>query len=162
MMSIPQIAIDTRRINVAANDSAPVKPSAPVTVWEIKAKDSKRFGRVIPGDVAKGHHAQIVPGKSIRLFGEVGQRYDGTRGLVDGGVFKRDFKIGDEAVVGSYNLVYTGIITAITEKTITVVEYAGTSSAKTHRMDLFTFDMRNRDFNAEETARRNENTLAHI
>lgn len=147
-------AISTTPVNQNAKSSP-----APIKVWEIKSKDSKRFGKVYPGEVVKGHHAEIVPGKSIRLFGSVGQRWgnreDGMNGLIDGGVYVRDFKIGDTAVVGSYNLTYTGKITAITEKTITVVEYHGTSMAKTYRMDLWTFDMRNWDFDADATAKRN-------
>ncbi len=124
-----------------------------VLVLEIRDRDHKRFGRVIPGDVAKGQHAEIIVGRRIRLFGV-------ERG--SGRLYRRDFRIGDVAEVGSYNLTYTGTITAIGEKTITVVEDLGTPGAKTHRMSLHEFNWRNWNFDAEECARRNFETMETI
>lgn len=61
-----------------ANDTVPAaKAPAKITVWEIRSKDRKSFGRVYPGEVTPNHHAEIVPGVSIRLFGMTtpGRRY---------------------------------------------------------------------------------------
>lgn len=74
----------------------------------------------------------------------------------------KTFAIGDEAVVGSYNLVYTGVIRKISPKTIEVVEYPGSSNEKVYRMKHETFGWRNWNFNAEEIARRNSETMMHI
>lgn len=50
------------------------------------------------------------------------------------------YRVGDRAVHGSYNLVYTGEITSISAKTITVAERHG---SKTHRMAHARFVGRN-------------------
>lgn len=133
--------------------------SAPIVVWEIRRKDWKRFGHVYEGEVFAGHHAEIVPGKSIRLFGLSERKYarnaEGKTTLSEREVYKRDFTIGDEAECHSFNITYTGTITAIGEKTVTIVEYHGTPNAKTYRLDLYWFARRNWDFDAQATAERN-------
>ncbi len=140
-----------------------------IMVLEIRDRDRKRFGRVIPGDVAKGQHAEIIVGRRIRLFGveRAGTRYvrcpkTGKRILNEERLYRRDFRIGDTAEVRSYNLTYTGTITAITEKTIAVIENHGTSNAKAYRMSLYEFNWRNWNFDAEECARRNAETMETI
>jgi hypothetical protein len=65
--------------------------------------------------------------------------------------------VGELAEYDSYNLSYTGKITKITEKCVTIVSY-GT----THRLDLSSFCWRNWDFNAAETAARNAETSMYI
>ena len=67
------------------------------------------------------------------------------------------FAIGDEAETHSYNLVYTGIVRKITAKTVTVVEYEGTSNERVHRMTIERFAMRNWDFDSAAAAERNAN-----
>lgn len=152
----------------AANDTASAARSAKITVWEIKSKARTVFGHTYEGTVTKGHHAEIVPGVSIRLFGlvEAGSRYvkgpEGKMVPCEAHVYRKDFKIGDEAEYHSYNLSYTGTITSITAKTVTVVEYYGTASAKAHRLDLSEFDRRNWNFDSAETAKRNSDTMQHI
>ena len=140
-----------------------------IMVLEIRDRDRKRFGRTIPGEVAEGQHAEIIPGRRIRLFGveKAGRRYvkDPVTGKMvpnEERLYRRDFRIGDTAEVGSYNLIYTGTITAISEKTITVVEYHGTPNAKTYRMSLHEFNRRNWDFDADKAAEHNAEEMMCI
>lgn len=72
------------------------------------------------------------------------------------------FVIGDIAEYDSWNLSYTGIIRQITEKTVTIEAYSGTSNAKKHRLKLETFAWRNYRFNAERIARENFETSMYI
>lgn len=129
-----------------------------IVVSEIRSKDRKRFGVSYPGEVAKGEHASIVPGKSVTLFGTKGQRTRYVKGL-DGKLvpneyelyYWKKFEIGGTAVYGSYNLTYTGKIVAITEKTVTIDEENGTR----HRLSLHEFSWRNWNFDLDEIAKRN-------
>lgn len=144
--------------NAAANDVTAARSAKKITVWEIKTRDSKRFGRITPGEVIEGAHAEIVPGKSIRLFGMIsaGRRWvrNAEGKLVPGEayVYRKDFAIGDVAEYDSYNLSYCGTIVAITEKSVSIREKYTTS---VHRLDLAAFSRRNWNFDAEETAKRN-------
>lgn len=72
------------------------------------------------------------------------------------------FKVGDTAEYDSYNLSYTGTITKITEKTVTIVQYPGSSMARKHMLSLHEFAWRNWDFNAEETARKNSEEMMYL
>ena len=78
------------------------------------------------------------------------------------GVTKRgaSFAVGDVAEYDSYNLSYTGKITKITDKCVSIVEPY--RNGKTHRLDLDTFCWRNHNFNAAETARQNAETSMYI
>lgn len=71
-------------------------------------------------------------------------------------------RVGDEAEYDSYNLSYTGTITKITEKAVTIVAYPGSRMARTHRLDLNAFCWRNFDFNAAATAKRNSEEMMYI
>lgn len=109
-----------------------------------------------------GTAARIVPGVEIELVTLVaaGRRYvkdalTGRMGPNEAFTIRKTFRVGDTAVVGSYNLTYTGTIRSITEKTVTVVEHEGSSMEKVYRMSLARFAGRNWDFDAEETAKRN-------
>ena len=98
-----------------------------------------------------GGVAHITPGESIRIVGERYKKpYDVT------------FYIGGEAVVGSFNLIYTGTITRISEKTVTVVEYPGSSMEKSYRMSLAKFENRNYDYNGRQIAAHNFETSMYI
>lgn len=147
-------------MNATANTGASTKV---ITLDVIRGKDRKQFGKVHPGEVAEGHKAEIVIGKSITLHGAIpaGRRYvqdpvTGKHGpSTRPQLYCNHFQVGDVACVGSYNLVYTGTITAITAKTITVVEYFGTSNAKTYKLDIATFDRRNWNFDVDAAAKQN-------
>ena len=140
-----------------ANDTAR-RIAKKITVWEIKTRDHKSGGRTYAGDVIEGAHAEIVPGKSIRLFGmiEAGKRWvlnaDGRRVPCEAYVYRRDFVIGDVAEYDSFNLSYCGTIVAITEKTVSIREKYG---SRVRRLDLADFSQRNWNFDAEKTAKRN-------
>ena len=71
-------------------------------------------------------------------------------------------RVGDEAEYDSYNLSYTGTITKITEKCVTIVAYPGSRMARTHRLDLNAFCWRNWDFDAAATAKRNSEEMMYL
>jgi len=99
-------------------------------------------------------NAQISKDKKlIRLFGF--NRY----GPTDDG-YSNEFQVGDTAEYDSFNLSYTGEITKITEKTVTIMAYPGNPTMeRTHRLDIHQFAWRNYDFNKEETARKNSEMM---
>lgn len=140
--------------------------SKKIVVTDIKGRDGVRFGRKYEGQVRKGHHAIIETGKSITLIGtvEAGTRYvrDEKTGLLnklcESHDYRKKFNVGDHAVYGSYNLIYTGEITAIGAKTVTIVEKHG----RTHRLDLHEFSWRNWDYDAEHISRSNADTMMYI
>lgn len=137
--------------NNAVNAAAPTvtRDGATVVYRNLAGKDRVQFGRKFAGEVAVGQHAAIEKNARIVLWGVNTNR---TTGLLP---YRTEFKIGDDAIVGSYNLVYTGTIVAIGEKTITVVEYPGTCNAKTHRMTIAQFSARNRHYDAEAISKNN-------
>ena len=107
---------------------------------EIRTKDRTVRGVTYPGEVTKGHRAEIVPGKSIRLFGTcpAGLLWVGPAGAkVQNEAFdySRDFAVGDEVIVGGTNFAYFGTILAITAATVTV-----TRTGKTARLPIQEFD----------------------
>lgn len=99
--------------------------------------------------------ADIVKGQSIRLYGV---RYAGSQ---YGTSYDTTFKIGDQAEYDSYNLHYTGVITGITDKTVTITEDYGSPAPK-HRLKLEQFEWRNFDFDAVRIAAANCDTMMHI
>ena len=134
------------------------KPSNPkVIVYdEIKSKDRVRFGVKYPGQALTGHKAVVIPNKSIRLHGS-------ESNLVNGPVtFDITFKIGDYAEYDSYNLKYTGKITAIGPKTVTIQAYPGTYNAKNHKLSIYTFSWRNWDYDGKKIAAHNAEEMYHI
>lgn len=111
---------------------------------EIRSKDWVRFGRKHEGEVLRGAQAEIAIGKSIRIFGT-----DHNHRLSPV-AYDLTFKIGDRAVYGSFNLVYTGRITKIGSKTVTIA-----TDHEVKQLDLYTFITRNWNYNAERIAKRN-------
>lgn len=69
------------------------------------------------------------------------------------------FVIGDEAEYDSYNLSYTGTITAITDKTVTI---RPRYSEKTRRLKLSDFAWRNYNFDSALVAEKNFRTSHYI
>ena len=135
----------------------------PIMMTEIKDRDSKRFGIVHPGRTLNGTTVEIIPGERITIMTveEAGSRYvknDAGKYVpsTEDRLVTKTFTLGDTAEVGSYNLTYTGTVRKITEKTVTVVEYEDfPGMRKTYRMSIYDFASRNKDFDAEETAKRN-------
>lgn len=67
------------------------------------------------------------------------------------------FKMGDIAEYDSYNLVYTGVITGITDKSVTIQKTYG-SQVKKHRLSLHEFCWRNYNFDLDRVNRENAET----
>lgn len=67
------------------------------------------------------------------------------------------FELGDIAEYDRYNLIYTGLITKITRKTVTIE-----SHGRVYRLDLNTFCWMNHKFNAEQVAAHNIETSYSI
>lgn len=118
---------------------------------KLAAKPGKARGKVATVDLGDGHFAVVTPGRSIRLYGLERNR---RAGPVD---YDRTFEIGDTVAMDSYNLVYTGQITSIGAKTVTIKGNLGTK-----RLNLERFSWFNRLFDLEETARRNAETRLTI
>lgn len=98
-----------------------------------------------------GRNADIIPGKAIRIYGN-------EPGYREPRPFDITFKIGDEAIRGSYNFIYTGAIKSITAKTVTIVEYEGSYSERRRRFKIDQFISLNYRFNAEYIAKHNLET----
>ena len=93
------------------------------------------------------YNAAILPGRYIHIFGVMTNHVDGPQH------FDRTFKVGDAVEHGSYNLRYTGKITAIGKQTVTI-ERSDIGSNAT-RMHLYEFIDRNWDFDAVKIAKDN-------
>jgi hypothetical protein len=78
------------------------------------------------------------------------------------GIKCTSFVVGDVAEYDSYNLRYTGTITKITDKCVSIVAYYGSQMAKTHRLDMQSFCWHNWNFNATECARYNATESMYI
>lgn len=73
------------------------------------------------------------------------------------------FVVGDEAECDSYNLRYTGVITKITEKCVTIVEHKGNPNMeRTFRLSLNEFCWRNFDFNAATVHAKNLEEMMYL
>lgn len=123
-----------------------------IEIRDIKDRDYTRRGQRYEGRTYKGQHADIVPGKSIRLFG-TDPNY-----RIEPKPHDITFNVGDTCVTDSYNFVYTGTITAITAKTVTVRDEFG----RTKRMDIAYFNGFNAHYNWDRIAERNLDTMMHI
>jgi len=67
------------------------------------------------------------------------------------------FKMGDTAEYDSYNLRYLGIITGITDKTVTIQKTYG-RDVKIHRLSLHEFCWRNYNFDLAQANEENAQT----
>ena len=94
------------------------------------------------------YNVEIEKGKSITVTRE--------------GHEPNTFLIGDWAEYNSYNLSYTGIIRQITDKTVTIEAYPGTSNSKKYRLKLDNFAWRNYDFSKAKADIHNANEMQYI
>lgn len=118
----------------------------------VMTKAHRHLGQYRPAEQTK-YLVEIKKGKSITIC-------DGQ----DGGAVRvgRTFNVGDKAEYDSYNLSYIGEITAITEKTVSIVAYKGTQNEKLHRLDMNTFCWRNFNFDFVRAEAENSETMMHI
>lgn len=124
-------------------------------IRNIKPKPYKRNGVVYQGtETRNDYHAEIIPGKSIRLFGTFRNHVNGPQ------EFDLTFVIGDEAEYNSYNLTYTGEIVSIGAKTVTIKHYPNRETKS--RLDFYDFAYRNWDFDSAKIAAENSETMMHI
>jgi hypothetical protein len=72
------------------------------------------------------------------------------------------FNLGDEAEYGSYNLIYTGPITKITDKMVQITAYPNSRNEKKHNLSLDTFCWRNEKFDAQKAAKHNQEEMYYI
>lgn len=116
------------------------------TITNISPRPRKFRGEVFEYKPDNPMHADIEPGKWIRIYGEYqGKPYD------------RTFNLGDEAEYDSFNLRYTGKIVSIGEKSVTIDDHG-----QRRRLDLHTFSWRNHDFDAARTAAHNAEEMLYI
>jgi hypothetical protein len=139
----------------AANDNRrPMNHNRSVTIVEPRDRDRKWHGVMHHGESLKGCVVTIVPGRCVTISG-----VDHTR-RAEPTPFFRHFRIGDVAEVGAYNLVYTGVVRAITAKTVTVVEYDGhPGMEKRYVFSIYRFAQKNWNFDQDEAADRNANWM---
>jgi hypothetical protein len=116
-----------------------------LTIQNIQPKAYKRSGITYnPTESMNDYHAEIKPGREIRIFGTYRNHINGAQ------QFDKTFKVGDVAEYGSYNLVYTGEIVSIGKKTISIHHHGEVS-----RLSLYEFSWRNWDFNIEKINKHN-------
>lgn len=116
----------------------------------VKGKDRKSRGHVYPGEVQVGRHADVKPRAWVRIHGRLYNTDDSEP-------FDLTFRLGERAVHGAYNLIYTGTITSIGKSTVTI---KGTS--RNHRLAIDQFVFWNRRYDAERIARENADTMRRI
>ena len=102
-------------------------------------------------------NADIVPGKSIRIYGTL--KAYATNVYTDV-PFDRTFVIGELAEYDSWNLSYYGPIEKISANTVTIVDKNFTDRRK--RLDLYTFISRNKEFDAYRTAEKNAEEMMYL
>jgi hypothetical protein len=127
------------------------KAAKVIEVRDIQGRSRKSHGTTYEGPVSKGQNADIIKGESIRLFGTETNHVNGPV------TYERTFKVGDTAVHGSYNLVYTGTITAIGAKTVSIDD-----NGLTKRLDLYSFNFYNKMLDLDDVKRRNDDTMMCI
>jgi hypothetical protein len=107
------------------------------TIHNLTERDRKLRGQLIRGKVHTGHHAELTPHASIRLFGIETNRHGGPL------AYDRTFRVGDRCEIDSYNLRYLGTIVDIAPSYVAIRDDLG---GKVKRMALPEFSWRNRDF----------------
>lgn len=136
-----------------ANDtSAPVAPAVVRTCQRVRYTDLQhkayvKAGKHHEGKILAGHHADVYPKDAIRLYG-----YETNAATPHD--YNRVFVIGDEAAYGGWNITYTGKIVAIGEKVVKIKD-----GSKTHAVDIATFSVWNKDFDAVKVAARNASKI---
>lgn len=108
------------------------------------------------------HHATLVKGKSIRIWGvdmnvnRGDSRYDPS---VMGIPYDHTFEVGDEIEYDSYNLSYIATIVSITDKNVIV---APRGTGKKSRLSPQTVSWRNRLESVQEKRARNSDAMYYL
>tara|TARA_R110000824_G_scaffold95253_16_gene229163 strand:- start:67 stop:423 length:357 start_codon:yes stop_codon:yes gene_type:complete len=111
-------------------------------------------------EVGPGEWFEVIPGKQVRLFGIKEKiSYRGHTRVVSLAPYEKIFKIGDEAEYDSFNLKYTGKITSIGAKTVTIDPGHGDSK---RRLRLPEFHRRNWKFDSDAIEARNAEIGMHL
>ena len=110
---------------------------------------------------ARKFHGQVYPSQETEYA--MSRNDDGSVTIYRNRQAGATFRVGDYAEYGSYNLIYVGEITKITDKVVTIVAYKGHKNMEqVHRLNLYQFAMRNYDFDEERVAKHNEETMRCI
>jgi hypothetical protein len=124
----------------------------------VMSKPTKRAGKVYPASPTK--YSVNMTGCSKNGFNGVTIFRDDTQ--ANYAEMGSSFDVGDTAEYDSFNLSYCGVITQITEKSVTIVAYPGSRNAVKHRLNLEQFCWRNFKFNAVETSKRNSEEMMYL
>lgn len=116
----------------------------------LKDKDRKRHGEVLPGNTRIGQHAAVSPGH-ILIYGH---RHGSTNPYFD---YEYEFRVGDQAEYDSYNLQYIGTITKISPKTVTIEAFG-----RSHRLSIYDFSWRNNDKTVQEKRSENSEAMMYL
>ena len=125
-----------------------------IAIRNVQSPAYTKLGKLHEGKVSDGQNIDLIVGESIRLFGSW-TTVHGPAG------YDLTFRIGDRAEYHSYNYHYTGLITAIGKKTVTI-EYDAGSRTERKRLSLWEFSWRNKDYDAEKIAANNLVTSNHV
>ena len=103
-----------------------------------------------PEEIIPNAYAEVIPGVSIRLFG-----------IHNREAYDRTFRIGDEVAYDSFNMTYTGAIKSIgATGSVAVIKDRG--RPQTARLDLETFNWRNRQLDLVAIDERNRDVMMSI
>lgn len=125
------------------------------TILNLRPKPVTKFGVTHESTYGLNctFNADVEKNQSIRIYGTYGQR--------EAVAFDRTFKIGDKVEYDSYNLIYTGEIVAIGEKTVKI--HKGNYQPEHNVvLDLFWFVNKNWGFDLERIGKHNREELMCI
>lgn len=135
-----QVIIDTAKEALAAEGTP-----------YVEASEEAKFPIV---SKTRNQRGMTYGGEETGMFAQLGRNDEGKRTIHLTGRYcgyadvDRTFAEGDIAVYDSYNFDYTGTITKISEKCVTIEEQHG---KRTKRLDLATFAHRNYKFDLEKS-----------
>lgn len=112
-----------------------------------KERKWHRVNNTKPTNTQGTYHAEIGR-SSIRVFGIMTNHVNGPQ------QFNKTFKVGDCAEYGSYNLIYTGTITNIGPKSVSIA-HGTEQQPETTRLSIYEFIDRNWNFDAEKIEKYN-------
>lgn len=146
------------QVDFQGNGTASVKSGKKVTHFNVKGRDYVFRGEPRTGPVHHGHHIELTPGVSVRVFGK-DMRFSKETKKFEETNYSVTFKVGDTVVYDAYNFKYLGVIEKVTAKSITVRPEV---SGGTKRLDLYTFSRMNAFFDLEAIQKSNHETSMTI